>query len=102
MDDARNILQEKLQHVVGRLRDLGGAFVVGDGLPVLDDDDELTEAGAGAAAGDGEREITCAVRSHLPERASRLAEARERHSFGPPPGDARGHDAWRVRMRWSA
>jgi len=49
MDDAQKILQEELQHVVGRLRDLGGAFMVNDGSGVLDDDDEVTEAGAGAA-----------------------------------------------------
>ena len=41
MDDVRGILQEELQHVVGRLRDLGGAFMVDDGSGVLDDDDEV-------------------------------------------------------------
>ena len=49
MDDVRNLLEEELQHVVGRLRDLGGTFMVDDGSGALDDDDEVTEAGAGAA-----------------------------------------------------
>jgi DnaK suppressor protein len=82
MDDTRNILQEELQHVVGRLRDLGGAFMVDDGSGVLDDDDEVTEAGAGAAPIEGEREITFSVRSRLLERASRLADALERVRSG--------------------
>jgi DnaK suppressor protein len=82
MDDARNILQEELQHVVGRLRDLGGAFMVDDGSGALDDDDEVTEAGAGAALVEGEREIIFSVRSRLLERANRLADALERVRSG--------------------
>ena len=82
MDDVRSVLQEELRHVVGRLRDLGGAFAVGEDSPVLDDDDELTEAGAAAAVGDGEREVTSGVRSRLLERANRLAEALERVRSG--------------------
>ena len=82
MDDVRGILQEELQHVVGRLRDLGGAFMVDDGSAVLDDDDEVTEAGAGAAPVEGEREITFSVRSRLLERANRLADALERVRSG--------------------
>ena len=79
MDDARSILQEQLQHVVGRLRDLGGAFMVDDGSGVLDDDEEVTEAGAGV---EGEREIIFSVRSRLLERANRLADALERVRSG--------------------
>ena len=82
MDDVQHILQEELQHVVGRLRDLGGAFMVGGGSGVLDDDDEVTEAGAGAAPVEGEREITFSVRSRLLERANRLADALERVRSG--------------------
>ena len=80
MDDVRGILQEELQHVVGRLRDLGGAFMVDDSSGVLDDDDEVTEAGA--APVEGEREITFSVRSRLLERANRLADALERVRSG--------------------
>jgi RNA polymerase-binding transcription factor DksA len=82
MDDVQHILQEELQHVVGRLRDLGGAFMVDDSSGVLDDDDEVTEAGAGAAPVEGEREITFSVRSRLLERANRLADALERVRSG--------------------
>ena len=82
MDDVQYILQEELQHVVGRLRDLGGAFMVDDSSGVLDDDDEVTEAGAGAAPVEGEREITFSVRSRLLERANRLADALERVRSG--------------------
>ena len=82
MDDVQHILQEELQHVVGRLRDLGGAFMVDDGSAGLDDDDEVTEASAGAAPVEGEREITFSVRSRLLERANRLADALERVRSG--------------------
>ena len=82
MDDVQHILQEELQHVVGRLRDLGGAFMVDDSSGVLDDDDEVTEAGAGAAPIEGEREIIFSMRSRLLERASRLADALERVRSG--------------------
>jgi DnaK suppressor protein len=82
MDDVQHILQEELQHVVGRLRDLGGAVMVDDSSGVLDDDDEVTEAGAGAAPVEGEREITFSVRSRLLERANRLADALERVRSG--------------------
>ena len=79
MDDVRGILQEELQHVVGRLRDLGGAFMVDDGSAVLDDDDEVTEAGAGAAPVEGEREIA---------RLERLGLAGEVRGGGPHDGEA--------------
>jgi DnaK suppressor protein len=82
MDDVRNLLEEELQHVVGCLRDLGGALMVDDGSGALDDDDEVTEAGAGAAPVEGERETTFSVRSRLLERANRLADALERVRSG--------------------
>jgi DnaK suppressor protein len=82
MDDVRNILQEELQHVIGRLGDLGGAFTMDDPSAVLDDDGEVTEAGAGAAPVEGEREIIFSVRSRLLERANRLADAMERVRSG--------------------
>jgi len=81
MDDVRDVLQKELQAVTSRLRDLGGVFLVEDGV-ALDDEDELTEAGAGGTSSGDDREIGFAVRSLLMERANRLAEALDRLRSG--------------------
>jgi hypothetical protein len=77
MDDVRDVLQKELQAVTSRLRDLGGVFLVENGV-ALDDEDELTEAGAGGTSSGDDREIGFAVRGLLVERANRLAEALDR------------------------
>jgi len=81
MDDVRDVLQKELQAVTSRLRDLGGVFLVEDGV-ALDDEDELTEAGAGGTSSGDDREIGFAVRSLLMERANRLAVALDRLRSG--------------------
>jgi RNA polymerase-binding transcription factor len=81
MDDVRDVLQKELQAVTSRLRDLGGVFLVEDGV-ALDDEDELTEAGAGGTSSGDDREIGFAVGSLLMERANRLAEALDRLRSG--------------------
>jgi DnaK suppressor protein len=81
MDDVRDVLQKELQAVTSRLRDLGGVFLVEDGV-ALDDEDELTEAGAGGTSSGDDHEIGFAVRSLLVERANRLAEALDRLRSG--------------------
>ena len=81
MDDVRDVLQKELQAVTSRLRDLGGVFLVENGV-ALDDEDELTEAGAGGTSSGDDREIGFAVRGLLVERANRLAEALDRLRSG--------------------
>ena len=106
MDEIRKRLESELNHIVSRIRRMGGAVVfeefpgaVGDNSPFADEVDLIQV--------NENREMSFATRSVLIERANKLAEALERlregeygtcqecerdHRAGAAARHARGHD----------
>lgn len=79
MSQVRDRIEQELRNVVDRLRQLGGAVVIEDLLPPLDDHSQFSDPTEGdQAQAQADREISFATRSLLLERANRLAEALER------------------------
>lgn len=77
MDEVRQRIEQELQSVMDRLRQLGGAVVIEDFPgPVGDNHSSVNPADKTQLR--EEREASLAIRSLLLERANRLAEALER------------------------
>ena len=77
MDKARKRIQEELDSVMDRLRQLGGAVIVEEFPGSLDDDGPFADP-ADEVQAHGEQEVGLAARRLLVERANQLAEALER------------------------
>ncbi len=72
-------IEQELRSVVERLRQLGGAVVIEDFPPTLDDDSQFSDpTEEDQAQAQANREIDFATRRLLLERANQLAEALER------------------------